>query len=162
WLSAAVAGSLRSWDEFIPREPFKFGTGPELPSTFEVDMVIGGVRYTYRLTLNDKEVVHEALYSYPERRRRSLLERDGLDIHLRLGLGALFGVPELLTPTALALSAAIRFDEPGVRSFGRALGSVGALGAVRVHWRGSKLLWNAPPRIYTEQMFIDGSDASQA
>ena len=27
WLSTAVGRSLRSWAEFVPREPFKFGTG---------------------------------------------------------------------------------------------------------------------------------------
>ena len=27
WLSTAVARSLRAWDEFIPREPFKFKPG---------------------------------------------------------------------------------------------------------------------------------------
>jgi uncharacterized protein len=162
WLSAAVAGSLRSWDEFIPREPFKFGGGPELPSTYEVDMVVGGVRYTYRLTLNDKEVVHEALYSYPERRRRSLFERDGLDIQLRRGLGALSGTRELLTPTTLALSAAVRFDEPEVRSFGRALESIETLGAVGGHRRESDLLWFVRRhQMRTEQMFIDSYDNSQ-
>ena len=29
WLSAAIGRSLRTWDEFIPREPFKFAGGPE-------------------------------------------------------------------------------------------------------------------------------------
>src|SRR5580704_17766676 len=44
WLSAAVGRSLRTWDEFIPREPFKFADGPEKPSTYEVDMVVEGIR----------------------------------------------------------------------------------------------------------------------
>src|SRR5580658_1589748 len=44
WLSAAVGRSLVAWDRFVPREPFKFGLGPEIPSTYEVDMVVRGVR----------------------------------------------------------------------------------------------------------------------
>ncbi len=36
WLSAAVGRSLRTWEEFIPREPFKFGAGPMGPSTYEI------------------------------------------------------------------------------------------------------------------------------
>ena len=27
WLSTAVGRSLRAWDQFVPREPFKFGRG---------------------------------------------------------------------------------------------------------------------------------------
>ena len=44
WLSTAVGRSLRTWDQFIPREPFKFGQGPETSSTFEVEMVVRGDR----------------------------------------------------------------------------------------------------------------------
>ena len=40
WLSAAVGRSLRAWDQFIPREPFKFGSGPDTPSVHEVEMVV--------------------------------------------------------------------------------------------------------------------------
>src|SRR6516165_3935199 len=54
WLSEAVRRSLR--EGLIPREPFKFGRGPESPSSFEVEMVVGGVRYVYWLTLSQTEV----------------------------------------------------------------------------------------------------------
>src|SRR5450759_520817 len=40
WLSMAGGRSLRTWDEFIPREPFKFGRGPGSPSTYEVETVV--------------------------------------------------------------------------------------------------------------------------
>ena len=42
WLSMAVGRSLRTWDQFVPREPFRFGRGPETASTYEVDMVVQG------------------------------------------------------------------------------------------------------------------------
>ena len=129
WLSTAVGRSLRTWDDFIPREPFKFGLGPMMPSTYEVEGVVGGVRYTYRVEVDDSEVKFEGLYSYPERRRRVLFEREDMEIRFRRGLGTLVGTRELLTPTTLALSAAMRFDEPEVQFFGRYLaGMIRALG----------------------------------
>jgi uncharacterized protein len=53
-----------------------------------------------------------------------LFERDELELTLRRGLSALSGVRELLTPTTLALSAALRFDDPEVGPFGRALAGI--------------------------------------
>ena len=136
WLSMAVARSLRAWDQFIPRDPFKFGHRPNTPSTYGVEMVIDGVRYAYRLEVDDAEVLFEGLYSYPERRRRALFEREGSEIHFRRGLGALSGTRELLTATTLALSAAMRFDEPEVQHFARALAGVAVLGLRRrAPWR---------------------------
>ena len=131
WLSMAVARSLRAWDQFIPRDPFKFGNAPQMPSTYGVEMVINGVRFAYRLEVDDAEVLFEGLYSYPERRRRALFEREGSDIRFRRGLGALSGTRELLTGTTLALSAAMRFDEPEVQRFAHALAGIGVLGVRR-------------------------------
>src|ERR1700729_3558385 len=56
WLSAAVGRSLRTWDQFVPREPFKFGPGLLTPSTHEVEMAVRGVRYAYRVEVDDPEV----------------------------------------------------------------------------------------------------------
>lgn len=124
WISAAVRLSLQMWDEFIPREPFKFGAGPKTVSTYEVEMIVQGVRYAYRVEVDDSAVLFEGLYSYPERRRRLLFERENQEIRFRRGLGTLAGTRELLTPTTLALSAAMRFDEPEVQPFGRALAGI--------------------------------------
>jgi uncharacterized protein len=136
WLSAAVGRSLRTWDEFIPREPFKFAGGPEASSAYEVEMIVRGVRYAYRVEMDDSAVLFESLYSYPLRKTRVLFEREGLEIHFRRGLGSLAGTRELLTPTTLALSAAMRFDEPEVQPFGRELASIRVLGVRRrAAWR---------------------------
>ena len=138
WLSTAVGRSLRAWDEFIPREPFRFGGGPQTPSVFEVEMVVGGVRYAYQLELNDAEILFESLHSYPKRQPRELFERRGSEIHFRRGLGSLAGTRELLTPTTLALSAAMRFDEPEVRPFARYLRDIRGLGiSRRTSWQGN-------------------------
>lgn len=132
WLSQAVRLSLVAWDEGVPREPFKFGHGPTTPSAYEIDLIIRGVRYTYMLEVDDRQVLFEGLYSYPERRRRTLFEREGMELHLRRGLGALSGTRELLTPPTLALSAATRFEDVDVTSVGRFLRSVGVLGSGRL------------------------------
>src|SRR5260370_3228947 len=57
WLSTAVGRSLRTWDAFVPREPFKFGVGPSRPSTFEVGVVVEGVPYAYRVDVDDPSVL---------------------------------------------------------------------------------------------------------
>lgn len=140
WLSAAVRNSLRAWDKVIPREPFKFGDGPNAPSAYEVEMVVGGVRFSYRVEVDDAEVLFEGLYSYPERRRRVLFEREGLEISFRRGLGSLAGTRELLTPATLALSAAMRFDEPEVEPFARQLAGIQDHGRQRAaNWNRSEI-----------------------
>ena len=127
WLSAAVSRSLRQWDDHLPRVPFRFADGPALATTFEVEMIVESVRYTYRLEVDDTSVRYESLHSYPERRRRVLFERDETRLTFRRGLSSQSGIRELLTSTTLALSAALRFDDSQIDPFGRALAGIGAL-----------------------------------
>ena len=163
WLSTAVGRSLRAWDQFVPREPFKFGPGPDTPSVHEVEMVVRDVRYAYRLEVDDSAVLFEGLYSYPERRRRVLFERDGPDIHFRRGLGALAGTRELLTPTTLALSAAMRFNDPEVAPFGRHLSEIRVLGARRrATWRRLPAgIAGGSSMSVTERLFADPAPSAQ-
>lgn len=162
WLSLAVKRSLRAWGPAVPRDPFRFGRGPESPSMYDVEMVAGGVRYAYHVELDDAQVLFEALHSYPERRRRVLFERDGLDIEFRRGLGGLAGTRELLTPTTLALSAAMRADHPEIQPFGLALSGIGVRGIAPLRMR--RLAGALPlSRLYrTERIFEDAGVPGQA
>jgi energy-coupling factor transporter ATP-binding protein EcfA2 len=154
WLSMAVQWSLRVWDKIIPREPFKFGRGPHEPSRYEIEMVVAGIRYTYRVEVDGSTVLFEGLYSYPERRRRVLFEREDLDISFRRGLGSLAGTRELLTPSTLALSAAMRLHEPDVEPFARALASIQALGLRRQGlWRSNGVVPPLDSPSSTERLF---------
>ncbi len=155
WLSAAVGMSLRTWERAVPREPFKFGPGPARPSTYEIEMVVRGVRYAYHLEVEDASVVFEGLYSYPQRRRRVLFEREGLALRFRRGLGPLAATKELLTPTTLALSAAMRFDEGDVRAFGRAIARASTLGPRgRYGWRGLPLYRGTPTEVLFDDRYL--------
>ena len=128
WLSFAVSTSLHSWYNFVPRFPHRFGDGPQRPSTFEVDFEVDGVRHGYRLEVDNAAVLYESLHSYPERRRRTLFEREGDDISFRRGLSRVGGIQQLLTPTTLALSAAMRLGDPVIGSAGSELTWMNALG----------------------------------
>lgn len=131
WLSFAVRASLRSWSNFVPCFPHRFGDGPDRASTFEVDFLVDGVRHGYRLEVDTWAVMYESLHSYPERRRRTLFEREGDDISFRRGLSRVGGIQELLTPTTLALSAAMRLGNPVIGAAGKALSRMNALGPKR-------------------------------
>lgn len=134
WLSSAVGSSLRGWDEEVPRDPHQFRSGTSSTSTYEVDIVVDKVRHQYRVEL-DSEVRYESLHSYPKRKRRMLFEREGSNTRFRESYQAAGGIRELLTPTTLALSAAMRLDRsnPGSNPgrVGRALADMQVVGLRR-------------------------------
>jgi len=139
WLSSAVRNSLRTWEDGIPRDPFRFGAGPESPSTFAIEMIASDVRYAYHLEVTDSEVLSESLVSYPKRQPRTLFERQGMEIDFRRGIGSTNGTRELLTPTTLALSAIMRFSEAEVMPFGDELRNIMSLGIRRRRRVGDRL-----------------------
>ena len=137
WLSMAVADSLRGWEEHIPRDAHRFGNGPASPSEFHLDLVADGIRYAYRLEVDDSAVLFESLDSYPARRRRNLFTRRKEEIEFRRGLDGIRGIKELLTPTTLALSAARRVGNSEFRNVGRTVARMRVLGLRRRRFRGA-------------------------
>lgn len=72
YMSSAVQNSQRQWapEGPIPREPFLLDPQSKLdPSSFEVDLLLDGVRFHYGFTLNDKEILDEWLNAYPLSKR---------------------------------------------------------------------------------------------
>ncbi len=128
WLSMAVATSLRGWEDYIPRDDHRFGKGPASPTEFDLDLEVDGVRYAYRLEVDDSAVLFESLDSYPEGRRRNLFTRRKSEIDFRRGLDGTRGIRDLLTPTTLALSAGMRVGDTDFESVGRTLARVRVLG----------------------------------
>ncbi|MDG4830910.1 ATP-binding protein [Solwaraspora sp. WMMD1047] len=117
WLRLAVLDSLRFWDDAIPTEPFAFADGRDRGTDFTLEAVIGGVRFEYVVDVDREAVRYEALFHYPEKKRRRVFEREGANLTLQRGLGRLSGTRELLTDRAMVLSAARRFGEPLVSDF---------------------------------------------
>lgn len=162
WVSEAVRHSLRSWEDQIPRDPFRFGNAIDKPSLFEISLEIEGVRYDYVLDINDSEVVFEALYSYPERRRRMLFEREGVSTQARRGITGLGGARDLLTPTTLFLSAASRFAPNELSVVAREISNIRSLGMrrrsrPRLTLGGGRIL----PGGSTTRLFDDRADSNQ-
>ena len=131
WLSTAVATSLRGWEDYIPRDAHRFGTGPASPTAFDLDVEVDGVRYAYQLEVDDSAVLFESLDSYPARRRRNLFTRRKSEIDFRRGLEGTRAIRDLLTPTTLALSAGRRVGDTAFRSVGRTLATMRVLGLRR-------------------------------
>lgn len=130
WVRNAVEDSLRFWEDDIPLEPFAFGTGPAESSEFAIEATVDGVRFEYVLEIEASRVLYEGLFHYPEKKRRRIFEREGSELKLQRGLGALSGTRELLTERTLALSIARRFEEPLVSRFTRDILGIQILGQV--------------------------------
>ncbi|MEV6152773.1 ATP-binding protein [Nonomuraea sp. NPDC052129] len=157
WLRTAIRDSLRFWDDEIPIEPFAFAGGEARPSEFTIESVVSGVRFEYIVELDRRAVRYEGLFHYPEKKRRRIFEREGDEFKLQRGLGNLSGTRELLTPRALALSIARRFDESLVSGFARDLLAVQTLG-LKSH--GPRPVNLAPARS-TLRWFEEFSDRDQ-
>ena len=60
------------------RRPFLLGgESGEASSAFEVELILGGVRWQYGFEIDDERVLGEFAYYYPRRRQALVFERDG-------------------------------------------------------------------------------------
>lgn len=85
WLQAAVRTSYAHWEPGagVPRRPFRLDPDASTRSTvYCVELVLGELRYTYGLEVDDERVVEEWLYAYPHHRRRVVFERKLDDVRL--------------------------------------------------------------------------------
>lgn len=84
WMRGAVLDSFAAWQPGggVPRTPFRLDAARDRPSSYAVELLLDGVRYLYGFEVDDQSVLQEWLYSYPQRRRRVLFEREGGTIRL--------------------------------------------------------------------------------
>ncbi len=111
----AVIHSLRHWspDEGIPQDPFAWGSKREEPTTFEVEIVIGGTRFRYGFRFDEKVFLEEWVFAWPHGKKQTWLERDGEKFAFGENLKGENKVIEEVTRTnALFLSAAAQLRHP--------------------------------------------------
>ena len=92
----------------VPRRRFALdGASSTVPSRFDVDFVVEGVRYHYGFEASDEAYEAEWLYAFPKSHRRTLFERKGEEYHFGRGLGGPNKtIAGLTRPNSLFVSAA--------------------------------------------------------
>jgi uncharacterized protein len=98
----------------LPRWPFRLDPlAAELPSRYEVDLVLGGVRHEYGFVLDDERILEEWAVRYPRGRASLLFRRDREVITAGSTARAQTrAVAGLLRPNALFLSTAASASHP--------------------------------------------------
>ena len=154
----AVTESFDGWQPLdgVPRRPFRLDPrAAEEASTFVVELLLGGIRYTYGFQVDNEMVVEEWLFSYPEKRRRIVFERRGEELRFGSTVPTQRGKTEvledLLRPNALFLSLAAKANlDPLLPVYEWFLRGVSFRGPGR-----------AQSTEYTAVKFIDGSPQRQ-
>ena len=114
YMGLAVQHSQRNWppEGGIPREPFLLDPKSKSdPSSFEVDLLLDGVRLRYGFTLSDREVLEEWLDAYPTGnkpiKKQTWFRREGKAFSFGKKLsGDNRAIERLTRPNSLFLSAA--------------------------------------------------------
>jgi predicted ATPase len=98
----------------LPTQPFLLGEdGGRAPSTYQVDLVLNGVRHEYGFVIDPGGVREEWARSYPRGRAVSLLQRVGENVALGSEERAKGrATQEILRPNALFLSTAAATNHP--------------------------------------------------
>ena len=92
----------------LPRRPFRLNhESSGLPSRFDIDFMIDGVRHHYGFETSAKMFEAEWLYAFPKSHQRALFERQGDSFRFGRGLrGQNNNIAGLTRPNSLFLSAA--------------------------------------------------------
>jgi hypothetical protein len=115
FMREAVLDSHRLWppEGGIPRTPFAWGDKRNEPSTFEMEMVIGGSRYRYGFVADDHEFLEEWLYVWKSERRSMWFTRDGSRFKFGSNLkGENKIIKDVTRTNALFLSSAAQHRHP--------------------------------------------------
>jgi hypothetical protein len=102
---------------FPMRKPFLLDPEARVaPSSYQVDLILNGVRWEYGFRIDDDRVLEEWAYWWPRGRSAVVFEREGEQIHLgpvERAKGR--AVMELLRPNALFLSTAAAANHPALQ-----------------------------------------------
>jgi hypothetical protein len=114
-----VLTSFKSGDKSTPINRRAFRLDPaceQIPTSYEIDLILNGVRYEYGFSVDSKHVISEYARRYPRGKAIAIFRRDNLNVHLgeenRVKGRA---VTEILRPNSLYLSAAAAADHPGLQ-----------------------------------------------
>jgi hypothetical protein len=114
-----VLNSFRRWDpvEGTERSPFKLDSASRsLPTRFEVDLVLEGVRHIYGFELDDARILTEWAYRYPRGQRALLFRRERQEVEFGASISSKDrGAADLLRPNALLLSTAAAVSQPDLQ-----------------------------------------------
>ncbi len=109
--SGVSGGGIKRWPFRLDQQSL------ELPSRYEVDLVLHGVRWEYGFELNDTEVISEWACRYPRGRAALLFDREGDEVRLgTTGRSHSRAVQRLLRKNALFLSTAAATAHPVLSS----------------------------------------------
>ncbi|MFD3456753.1 ATP/GTP-binding protein [Streptomyces sp. NPDC058691] len=103
----------QSWknSDGAPRDAFLLDeSSQDVPSSFAVDVMAEGVRYSYGFSVDGSKVTEEWLYGYPKGSKRKLFEREGQEYSIGPSVAAprVTLLQELVPDNGLFLSAAAR------------------------------------------------------
>ncbi len=100
----------------ITRTPFALAERNDAPTTFEIELLLGGVRYAYGFDVTDRAFTREWLHAWPHGHRQVWFERDA-EGPMRFGKGlkgANRAIEGFLRPNALFLSTAAQHGHGGL------------------------------------------------
>ena len=115
-LRSFVLHSFRKGDPLggVPRRPFRLATSE--PTTFEIDLVLDGVRHLYSVSLDNERVLTERAVRFPKGKESLMFDRVGEVVEFGPALrprGRI--ISELLRPNAAFLSTAAATNDPMLR-----------------------------------------------
>ncbi|MDB5034784.1 MAG: hypothetical protein JWQ98_2025 [Chlorobi bacterium] len=112
YMRLAVVHSHKDWsvDGPIPYFPFKLDPAFNgAPSAFEVDAIIGGVRYKYGFEQDSTSILSEWLYAYPNKVRQEWFRRSpGNQFEFKRRIAGRASLTKLTRTNSLFLSAAVQ------------------------------------------------------
>jgi AAA15 family ATPase/GTPase len=115
-MRAVVLRSFRFWSPTggTRRRPFLLGRAAQVhSSSFEIDLVVDGVRYEYGFELDDERIIEEWAFRYPKGRPALLFRREGMNVNFGSSVSPKAStLVDLLRDNALLLSTAAAVRQP--------------------------------------------------